>query len=65
MIKIFCDCCGQEPVNPDFVFEATIMEIGVTLNAKDITAPSKQIYKRMIQICQECYKKNIEPILKV
>jgi hypothetical protein len=66
MIKYFCDVCGKEPKDTNFVFEATIAEMrdvydvaGKNLN------PRKQMNKQMIQICRECYEKNIKKLLKI
>ena len=62
-IKIICDICGKEPNDPDFCFEATIMEIRTSL-AGQALSPKKEIRKELIQICRECFEKHISKLLK-
>ena len=65
MIKFFCDCCQKEINNPDFMFEATLMEIKTgydLINPK--LNPQKQMHKRLIQICKECFDKYFAKLLK-
>ena len=60
MLKVFCDCCGQEPKGDDFVFEATLIEVktGYDLTSQNLNA-QKQRHQQLIQICKECYQKHI------
>lgn len=64
MLKIYCDVCGQEPNNQDFVFEAQIKEIvqAINMGSKDFnTRP--QLKTSLLQICKKCYNDKIEPLL--
>jgi len=61
--KIFCDCCGEETKDLNFVFEATIMEmVGVDIASKDFN-PQAKMSKKQVQVCKSCYEKSIKPLL--
>ena len=65
MIKYFCDCCGQEPKDQDFVCEFTIAEMR---NTYDLTSqnlnPQKQMRKQQLQVCKSCFNKYFSNHLK-
>ena len=59
--------CTKECNDPNFIFDATIMEnkevydlVKNGLNSK----PQRVVNKRQIHICNKCFKKNIEKLLK-
>lgn len=60
-IKIYCDDCKKEIPNDNFAFEAQVSEVIVDLN--DITPiPPKTLKKTLIQICKECYYRDVLPL---
>ena len=63
MIIIKCDICGKECRDPDFMFEAEVIEVKTAIDSKSLSQ-SKQAVKKMIQLCCDCYKKKIEPLLQ-
>ena len=63
MIKIYCDICGKEPEDKDFIFEATKAEMTYSLIDKDIPM-QKTLHKELIQICKGCYYVHISKLLK-
>lgn len=66
-IKAFCDAidCGKEINNQNFYFDATVAEIktGYDLASPNLNA-QKQMQKRNIHICQECYNDKFVKLLK-
>lgn len=65
-LKIFCDVCGNEPKDTTFVFEAEIMEVRDIYSVTETNLnPKKQMFKKQVQICKECYEKHIKPHLKI
>jgi len=67
MLKFYCDICQKECNDPDFIFDATIMEnkeVFDLTNPKINGASHKVPSKRQIQICRGCYEKNIKSLLK-
>jgi len=64
-IKIFCDSCGKEPNNPEFMFEAQVKEIikTIEMGSKDFN-PRPQLKTTMLQLCKECYNDKVKPLLK-
>lgn len=67
MLRFFCDICHNECKDPEFIFDATIME---TIDSYDLTSQKlnvqaqKKMEKRQIQICKTCYDKNIKTLIK-
>jgi hypothetical protein len=54
-IKIFCDICEKEALDPDFIFEATKLESVISLDGVNDLTAKKRMDKKMIQICRGCY----------
>jgi len=66
MMRFYCDVCEKELLDPEFVFDATIMENKEVFDIMDKTlTPRKQMSKKQIQLCKECYEKNIKGLLKI
>lgn len=65
MIKAFCDSCEKEISDPEFYFEATVAEVktGFDLTSPNLNA-QKQMHKRSINVCRECYKDKFVKLLK-
>lgn len=63
MLKIYCDVCKQEVLDTDFVFEAKSAEVKDDLTGGSPVA-QKQVEKKMIQICKECFDKHLRELLK-
>jgi hypothetical protein len=68
MLRCFCDVCKKENTSLTFSFEATLMEVKEVfdltqhnLNSK----PQRTMNKRLIHVCEDCYKKNFEELLKI
>lgn len=65
-MRFYCDVCEKELLDPEFVFDATIMENKEVFDIMDKTlTPRKQMSKKQIQLCKECYEKNIKGLLKI
>ncbi len=61
-IHITCDICKKEPQDNDFAFEATKMEMMVSLDGGTLDT-QKRIKKDLIQICKDCYYKHFDKLL--
>lgn len=61
MIKIFCDICGKEPNDPDFMCEMQVNEVKTGIDSRSF-ASQKHLDKKLIQICRVCYDEKIAPL---
>jgi len=66
MIKFYCDVCGEELKDMDFIFEGTIMESKDVLNmsGKQMNT-DKQMSKKQIQVCKKCFKDTLGKSLPI
>lgn len=66
-LKIFCDSkdCDKELNDLDFVFEGTIMEMRDSFDLGNPNAGAKkQMMKRQIHFCRDCFKKHLMEEIK-
>jgi hypothetical protein len=64
MLKIICDVCSKEITDMEFMFEATIMEMRKSYTGMEMKEVQK-MDKKQVQVCRECYEKNIKNLLKI
>lgn len=63
MIKYYCDVCGEETTNKEFVCNILTKEL-LTDITSDIPVPQKQIKEDARLICKTCFDDKIRNLFK-
>lgn len=63
MIKYYCDVCGEETTNTEFVCNILTKEV-VTNIVSEMPVPQKQAKEGAKLVCKSCYDKNIRNLFK-
>ena len=67
-LRCFCDVCGKENTSLTFSFEATLMEVKEVFDLTQLglnSKPQRSVNKRLIHVCEDCYKDNFAELLKI
>ena len=62
-VKIYCDSCGQELTNMEFMCDIKVAEAKVVLDSRDLSNQQKTIEQKMFNVCRDCYYKKLNKTL--